>query len=84
MDENILRRFIENPAQAVKLSQVGVITPVYSEGRVYAVNMGLPFCVFELPENERSLQSERAFLSNTLNLIPMILFFATLNVHCLK
>lgn len=62
MDENILRRFIENPAQAVKLSQVGVITPVYSEGRVYAVNMGLPFCVFELPENELNSEDAKEYL----------------------
>lgn len=62
MDESITRRFVENPAQAIKLSQVGVLTPVYEEGRVYAVNMGVPFCAFELAEEDRESADAKEYL----------------------
>ena len=63
MPESAETRFERYPAAAVRLSGISTLTPVYSEGRVYAISEGIPICVFAISEEDKNdVQSVREYL----------------------
>lgn len=54
--------YLQNCAAAVKLSQVGILTPDYANGRLYALIMGVPVLVYEIPEEDKADEDRNKYL----------------------